>query len=144
MDHGVVEMSLFNEVTISKDENSVVIGVGAQQGEVFQLLGTKCLAVGLTLGEVIRVRLVYAKAPGNKTKWLKRWSSFKPIWVFWNTCEVRTLKDTCDELDKASIKNKRQNFGTMAIKNNLTTLNVVYDSYKETITSKAINIKGMF
>lgn len=50
MDHGVVEMSLFNEVTISKDENSVVIGVGAQQGEVFQLLGTKCLAVGLTLG----------------------------------------------------------------------------------------------
>ncbi|EEQ33306.1 FAD binding domain-containing protein [Microsporum canis CBS 113480] len=147
MDNGVlIDMSLFNEVTISKDENSVVIGFCEEQRsqlwppELLSLLPHLLIVI---IGEFLRVRLSVSALFTQRLRETRQNGSSvglpsSPSELSGTPAKFVRLKM---RVMKASIKNKRQNFGTMAIKNNLTTLNVVYDSYKETITSKATNIK---
>ncbi|EMD68056.1 hypothetical protein GGP41_001627 [Bipolaris sorokiniana] len=94
----------------------------------------------------IAVNLVHTSPDLKRKAWPSTWlsSGFKSTWRFWSTCKVRTLIEATDELNALNPPQRRQEFATTTIKNDVDTLTATHTVYHNAIQKiRQHNIKGM-
>ena len=96
--------------------------------------------------QAISVNLVHTSPDIEKRglpgSWLQ--STFQGIGRIWSTCKVRTLSSATDELSALNPNQRRQEFATTTIKNDLPTLQAAHTAYRDAIkTIRKHKIKGM-
>lgn len=101
-----------------------------------QSIGIQAISVNLvhTSPEIRERRL-----PGS---WLQ--STFQGIGRIWSTCKVQTLSSATDELSALNPNQRRQEFATTTVENDLSTLQAAHVAYHDAIkTIRKHKIKGM-
>jgi hypothetical protein len=106
-----------------------------------------CFTYLQSLGiQAIAVNLVHTSPELKHTGWPSSWlsSSFRSIWRVWSTCKVRTLSNATDELSALNPPQRRQEFATTTIRNDMETLSAAHTAYRDAIKKiRQHNIKGM-
>ncbi|EMD93385.1 hypothetical protein COCC4DRAFT_133347 [Bipolaris maydis ATCC 48331] len=94
----------------------------------------------------IAVNLVHTSPDPKNKGWPSTWlnSGFKSTLRFWSTCKVRTLREATDEVNALNPPQRRQEFATTTIKNDLDTLTATHTVYRNAIQKiRQHNVKGM-
>ncbi|KAL6158747.1 hypothetical protein ACJQWK_03329 [Exserohilum turcicum] len=80
------------------------------------------------------------------SRWSGGWftSSFRNIGRVWSTCKMQTLSSATDELSALDPRQRRQEFATTTVKNDMETLRAAHTAYRDAIkTIRKHNIKDM-
>jgi hypothetical protein len=78
--------------------------------------------------QAIAVALTHTKLPEHDKKWPTCWqtSSFAQLWLFWNTCSVKSLTAATDRMSVVNPPGWRQEFATATIMNDRDTLDTTH------------------
>lgn len=85
--------------------------------------------------QAVAVNLVHTKLSDDHRGWprCRQDSGFASIWRPWSTCRVRSLVSATDELHAFNLPGRRQTWATTTIRNDLATVNITHDVYRDRI-----------